>query len=67
MAAGKIKIYPAQPGKEVIFMLKERLDLMRTQYAYTCADGKVSITIGKNKVEKAVDDLKDAAAKISLF
>lgn len=46
-------------------MLKERLGLMRKQYAYTCADGKVSITIGKNKVEKAVDDLKDAAAKVA--
>lgn len=46
-------------------MLKERLDLMRKQYAYTCADGKVSITIGENKVEKAVDDLKDAAAKVA--
>lgn len=46
-------------------MLKERLDLMRKQYAYKCADGKVSITIGKETIEKPADDLKEAAAKVA--
>lgn len=62
---GKSKFIRRSRGKEVITMLKERLEMMRKQYAYKCADGVASITIGKEVVEKSADDLKEAAAKVA--